>query len=338
MHVIRLTTPVAFIIFKRPHTTEKVFEAIRQVKPYKLFIIADGPRQDRPSEAEKCEATRAIIDRVDWDCEVLKNYSEINLGCGKRVSSGLDWVFEHVEEAIILEDDCLPHPTFFRFCEELLERYRYDERIGTISGQNIQFGRKRDEYSYYFSHYNHVWGWATWKRAWKDFDLDMKKWSEIKEKGYLNNILTNTRTTYKWTKELQSTYDAMVDGLFNVWAYQWQLTCWMHNYLGIISNVNLISNIGFGSESTHTSGTRSRHANMPTEAVEFPLKHPPYMIRHLQADNFTQKTLFSYLHASLLQRFIWKMQKVLEDRYSKSLQRNLLFCCTSTDKKVELRR
>ncbi len=137
----QLKTPVVFIIFKRPDTTERVFEVIRQTKPTKLLVVADGARTDRPGEADKCAAVRAIIECVDWDCKVLKNYSEINLGCGKRVSSGLDWVFDNVEEAIILEDDCLPHPTFFRFCEELLERYRYDTRVSSISAQNVQLGR-----------------------------------------------------------------------------------------------------------------------------------------------------------------------------------------------------
>jgi hypothetical protein len=147
MTKFQLKTPVALIIFKRPDTTERVFETIRQAKPPKLLVVADGPRTDQPGEAEKCAATRAIIDRVDWDCEVLKNYSDSNLGCGLRPATGISWVFEQVEEAIVLEDDCVPHPTFFRFCEELLEYYRHDERIMSISGINPYFGRRRAEYS-----------------------------------------------------------------------------------------------------------------------------------------------------------------------------------------------
>jgi hypothetical protein len=284
----QLKTPVAFIIFKRPDTTEKVFEAIRQAKPPKLLVIADGSRTNKTGEADKCAATRSIIDRVDWDCEVLQNYSEINLGCAKRVASGLDWVFEKVEEAIILEDDCLPHPTFFRFCEDLLEKYRDDERVGSISGQNVQFGNNHTEYSYYFSRYNHVWGWATWRRAWNFFDFEMKNWPEVKEKNLLYNILGNSRLVYKWHKN----FNSLQKGITNSWAYRWQFACWIHNLQGIISNINLISNIGFGSESTHTSNQQSKYANLPVEAVEFPLNHPPFMIRHSQADDFTEKTLF----------------------------------------------
>ena len=289
----QLKTPVAFIIFKRPDTTEKVFEAIRQAKPPKLLVIADGARQDMPGEAEKCAATRAIIDRVDWDCEVLKNYSEINLGCRKRVSSGLDWVFDNVEEAIILEDDCLPHPTFFHFCEELLERYRYDLRIASISGQNVQLGRRRTEYSYYFSCYNHIWGWATWKRAWQYFDVDMKSWPEIKKRCLLVDILLESQGVKFWTEKLQATYDGDID----TWDMQWTLACWLQSGLCILSNVNLISNIGFGVEGTNIKSKKGRffkrYANMPTEAMKFPLKHPPNIMRDLQADNFTQKTLYN---------------------------------------------
>jgi hypothetical protein len=300
-----IKTPVAFIIFKRPDITEKVFEAIRQAKPPKLLVIADGPRADQPGEAEKCAATRKIIDCVDWDCEVLKNYSEINLGCGKRVSGGLDWVFDQVEEAIILEDDCLPHPTFFRFCEELLERYRYDERIASISGQNVQFGRKRTEYSYYFSRFNHCWGWATWRRAWQDFDFSMKLWSEISEKDFLTDILIEPKAVKYWTKLLQDTYNGQIN---TVWNFQWQFACWMNNRLGILSNVNLISNLGFGNESTNTSIRKSKYANLPTEAIEFSLKHPPFMIRNWQADRFTQNTLFK---VSLLQEIKAYLKKSL---------------------------
>lgn len=300
----KLKTPVVFIIFKRPDTTEKVFEVIRQAKPPKLLIIADGPRVDKPGEAEKCAATRTIIERVDWDCEVLKNYSEINLGCGKRVSSGLDWVFDQVEEAIILEDDCLPHPTFFPFCEELLERYRYDERIASISGQNVQFGRRRTEYSYYVSCYNHIWGWATWKRAWQDYDFYMKLWPEIREKDFLNDILIDSKAVNYWTRIFQSTYDAQIDN----WDFQWTFACWINNRLGIVSNVNSISNLGFGLESTNTSAQTSKYANLSTKAIEFPLKHPPFLIRDLQADYFTQNTLFN---VTLLQKIKTQIKKSL---------------------------
>lgn len=283
----QLTAPVAFIIFNRPDTTQKVFNAIREAKPPKLLVIADGARHHKEGEAELCQQTRAIIEQVDWDCEVLVNYSDVNLGCRKRVSSGLDWVFEQVEEAIILEDDCLPHPTFFRYCQELLEKYRDDERIMMISGDNFQFGRKRTEYSYYFSRYGHIWGWASWKRAWQKNDDSMKLWQELRDTNWLHNFLENEQATAYWSRIFQSVYDG-----FDTWDYIWLFTLWANNGLTILPNVNLISNIGFGS-GTHTTSQNSPLADMPLESLSFPLSHPPYITRNTDADDFTEKTLFS---------------------------------------------
>ena len=301
-----METPVAFLIFNRPDTTEKVFAAIRKAQPPKLLVVADGPRSDRPGEAEKCRATRAIIDRVDWECEVLTNYSDVNLGCKARVSSGLDWVFDRVEEAIILEDDCLPDPSFFLFCEKLLNYYRQDERIMVISGDNFQFGRKRSDYSYYFSRYNHCWGWATWKRAWQHYDLKMKLWQQIRDGNWLEYILQQPKTVKYWQKIFQASYD----GNINSWDYQWTYTCWIQNGLTVLPNVNLVSNIGFGTEGTHTTGIDTPFANIPTEEIDFPLQHPPFVIRDTLADEFTQKTLFE---TSAIERISKKARKILSN-------------------------
>ncbi|HBK98975.1 MAG TPA: hemolytic protein HlpA-like protein [Microcoleaceae bacterium UBA10368] len=283
-----IKTPVAFLIFKRPDTTEKVFEAIREAKPPKLLVVADGPRAGSIGEAQKCAATRAIIDRVDWDCEVLTNYADANMGCKKRVSSGLDWVFNTVEEAIILEDDCWPQPTFFRFCEELLDKYRDDERIMVVAGNNFQYGRKRTSDSYYFSRYNHCWGWASWRRAWQHYDNDMRLWPIVRDGGWLNDFLSDSVSVKFWTQTFQDTYE----GKINSWAYNWTFTCWIHNGLTILPQVNLISNIGHVAEATHTQNKASKFANMPVEAVDFPLQHPPFMMRDEKADSFTQLNNF----------------------------------------------
>lgn len=300
-----VNVPVALLIFNRPDTTERVFAAIRQAQPAQLFVIADGPRPDRAGEGDKCAATRAIIERIDWKCQVFKNYSNVNLGCAKRVSSGLSWVFEQVESAIVLEDDCLPHPTFFRFCEELLERYREDSRVTAICGQNIQFGRQRTAYSYYFSRYNPCWGWASWRRAWQHYDLNLKLWSEIRSAGVLEDILVDPKAVQYWTKIFQTIHD----GHIKTWDYQWQFACWLQNGSSIIPSVNLISNIGFGPEATHTVATSadSLYAEMPTEALTFPLRHPPFLIPHRRADNFIQNTAFD---PTLLVRAKNKIQKI----------------------------
>ncbi|MBW4651339.1 MAG: glycosyltransferase family 2 protein [Kastovskya adunca ATA6-11-RM4] len=309
----QLKTPVAFVIFNRPHTTEKVFEAIRQAKPPKLLVIADGPREDKPGEAEKCAAARAIIEQVDWDCEVLKNYSDVNLGCGRRPSSGFDWVFDTVEEAIILEDDCVPDPTFFRFCEDLLEYYRHDERIMSITGLNVQFGRKRTADSYYFSRYTNSWGWASWRRAWKYFDYEMKLWPEIKQGNFLTDILGEPRAVKVWSH----TFDFTVNG-HDAWDFQWAFACWLQRGLTIIPNENLISYIGYSlTDATHTKEERSQYNNLKVEAMDFPLKHPKFVIRDRQADNFTENTYYDY-QPRLLKKVTRKLQKVLGMKYSQS--------------------
>ncbi|TLD42258.1 MAG: HlpA protein [Candidatus Jettenia ecosi] len=300
----KLETPVVFLIFNRPDTTEKVFEVIRQAKPPKLLVVADGPRADRSGEVEKCAAVRAIIDRVDWDCEVLKNYSDINMGCKQRISSGLDWVFDTVEEAIILEDDCLPHPTFFRFCEELLEKYRSDERIAMIGGINFQFGKKRTNNSYYFSRYNHIWGWASWSRAWQYYDVEMRAWPLIRDGKWLEDILGDSRLAKHWEGVFQATFE----GKINTWDYQWAFACWMQGALAILPNSNLVSNIGFNTEATHTSG-QNAFANMRTESLEFPLLHPRYLIHDAMADKYTEKVHFSINSTPI--RVINKFKKIL---------------------------
>ncbi len=287
MNTYQIKTPVALIIFKRPDTTAKVLAAIREAKPPKLFVIADGPRIDRPDEIEKCAAARAIIEQIDWECEVIKNYSDTNLGCAKRVSSGIDWVFSHVEEAIILEDDCVPHPSFFRFCEELLERYRYDTRIAAICGDNSFVGSQRTNYSYYFSRYNPCWGWASWRRAWQNYDLYMRLWPEIRSQGFLKDILKDDLAVKYWDNLLEAIYK---NPLGITWDYQWTFACWLHNCVSIVASVNLISNIGFGIDSTHfTDDKRSLYENLPTTEIQFPLKHPPFVIPDYQADKFKEK-------------------------------------------------
>jgi hypothetical protein len=301
----QMKTPVALIIFNRPAQTQKVFEAIRQAKPPLLLVVADGAREDKLAEAEKCAAARAIIDRVDWDCEVLKNYSDINLGCGRRPATGLDWVFNTVEEAIVLEDDCVPHPTFFRYCEELLDSYRDDERVMAICGSNLQFGKRRTEYSYYFSRYSICWGWASWRRAWKYFDFDIKIWPEIRDRNLLMDILGDAHVAKVWQQTLQMTYDKQLE----CWDFQWTFANLIQSGLAVIPNVNLISNIGYTSEATHTREETCRYSEMPLEAMNFPLKHPPFVIRHAQADHFIEYTLYDY-QPNLLKRVNQRIKKI----------------------------
>ncbi len=283
----KLITPVLFLIFDCPDTTQRVFNEIRQAKPTRFFVAADGPRKNKEGETERCEAARNIINKVDWDCQVKTLFRDKNLGCKMAVSSAIDWFFENEEKGIILEDDCLPHPTFFRFCQELLTKYRDDQRVFVISGDNLLFGRKRTNYSYYFSRYNHCWGWATWRRAWLDYNGDMKIWPEIKNGNWLKDILGHSDAVRYWSSIFQRVCENEIDS----WAYAWIFSCWIQNSLTIIPSVNLVSNIGFGPGATHTKG-KSPFANMAVAAMDFPLRDPPFIVRDAKADDFVQRTHF----------------------------------------------
>ncbi len=282
-----METPIVFLIFNRPEITRKVFAEIARVKPKRLLVVADGPRSD--AEVEKCRSSRAVIELVDWDCEVLTSYSDINLGCKRRVSSGLNWVFDQCEEAIILEDDCLPHPTFFSFCVELLERHRNDDRVMTIGGSNFQFGRDRGSYSYYFSCYTHIWGWATWRSSWKDYDVEMKQWPALRETDWLHTTLGEKAAAKHW-KEV---FDMAYQGRLDTWDIQWLFACLTKNGLTALPNGNLISNIGFGEDATHTKSDIYGVSRLPTVGVSFPLSHPVDINRDKIADKYMFDNVFA---------------------------------------------
>ncbi len=281
MPEFKLHTPVAFLIFNRPDTTARVFSAIANARPPKLLVIADGPRANRPGEAERCAQTRAIIDRVDWDCEVMTNFAEANMGCKMRVATGIDWIFQQVEEAIILEDDCLPEQSFFRFCEEMLGRYRDNPRVGMVSGGNLQFGHQRGEGSYYFSRYAHIWGWATWRRAWNHYEREMPRWPAFRDQGWLNQLFDNQGERDYW----QASFELVHSGKLDTWDCSWTFASLINGLVQVVPNVNMISNIGFGPEATHTHVV-GIHADMPTRPITFPLKHPDFVLPDLEADRY----------------------------------------------------
>ena len=284
-------TPVAFIIFNRPDLTEQVFREIAKAQPPKLFVIADGPRPNQLGEADKCAAARAVVERVNWDCEVVKNYSDVNLGCGVRVATGISWVFEQTEEAIILEDDCVPHPTFFRFCEELLDRHRDDERVMQISGGNLHSGRKWGPYSYFFSRHSNIWGWATWRRAWRFYDIRVESWPLLRDTPWLQELLRNAKVARFLGDQFERAYQSEFH--WWTWDYQWIFACWMQRGLCIYPNSSLISNVGCRGDATHTQWTGNKFARIPLEEMAFPLQHPPHVIPHEEADDAFVREVFS---------------------------------------------
>jgi hypothetical protein len=277
-----MDTPVALIIFNRPAVTARVFEQIAAARPKTLLVIADGPRADMPGEAEACGAARAIIDRVDWPCTVLKNYSYTNLGVGLRPATGLRWVFEQVEEAIVLEDDCVPHPTFFRYCDELLDRYRDDQRVMHISGDNWNFNPRPQPFSYFFSAYCYSCGWATWRRAFRHYDPEVALWPSLRNTPWLMDLLGDREAVEFWADKFDRVHDAGIKK--HGWDWPWLFACWAHRGLSILPSVNLITNIGFGDDATHTKRTDDDRAFVPVAEMPFPLRHPPHMIRDVEAD------------------------------------------------------
>lgn len=289
----RFPIPILFIVFNRPELTSIVYKKIEQIRPKSLFVAADGPRNKINGEHHKCSRVRQLFNKIDRGCEFHKLFRDENLGCKRNVSSAITWFFENVDEGIILEDDCLPDMTFFRFCKELLDFYRYNDRIMMISGVNFQFGKNNNEESYYFSRYSHVWGWATWKDRWKLYDDGISKWAEIDQRKFLNRLINDKREVAYWSRIFNKVYDGKID----TWDYQLLFASWINNRLSVIPNNNLISNIGFGCAATHTKNM-SPFANIETSAMEFPLKHPRVIERHVAADEFTSTKQY--------RRFIFK--------------------------------
>lgn len=243
-----INTSIIFIIFNRPRHTKLVFESIKKQRPKKLFIIADGPRNTHLGEDILCEQARKITSQIDWDCSVYRNYSDINLGCKNRIVTGLNWAFSLTDEAIILEDDCLPHDDFYTFCQLLIEKYRDTEDIFSISGSNFHDGMKFSSASYYFSKYAACWGWATWARAWKFYDPSLSFWPEYSSSKEWEMVMQNLEERKYWEPLINQTYNNQID----TWDYQWSVSIWKKNGINITPNVNLVSNIGFGPDATHT--------------------------------------------------------------------------------------
>jgi hypothetical protein len=274
-------TPVALFVFNRPATTRRVFEAIANVRPARLLLVADGPRPGKPGEDELCRQVREIVSRVDWPCEVSTSFSDKNLGCGERMISGLNWVFSLVEEAIILEDDCLPDPSFFPYCRELLERYRGDDRVAYISADSLRAEYLKSDASYYFSRIGGIWGWATWRTEWQRYDRHLTDWPKLKKEGMLVEIFDFPQVIAKWTRILDEMHE---NRGADTWDHQWLYTTLKNNSVIACPRVNLVANIGFGADATHTVEPDSRFM-VPSSALEFPLKHPASLAPLRSMDN-----------------------------------------------------
>jgi hypothetical protein len=304
-----MNTSVLFLMFNRPDTTAQVFESIARAKPQRLFVAADGPRAEREGEAEKCQAVREIISRVDWECEIKTLYRETNLGCKLAVSSAIDWFFSHVEEGIILEDDCLPSDSFFPFCADLLARYRDDERVMMISGNNFQDGTRYGDASYYFSRAPWVWGWATWRRAWRRYDREMKTFPEFVRQNMMSELIPDRHVqNYRW-RQFISAYQDLVD----TWDYQWIYAVLLNKGLSIVSQSNLVRNIGFAPEATHTDDASSKFANIPTGEVTA-VQHPREVFPNEDADRYFYANYLN-LNCSQIKNPLERWRKIWRKNY-----------------------
>jgi hypothetical protein len=282
-------TPVVMLVFNRPELTKRVLDQVRLAKPPVLFVVADGPRPGHPSDAEKCAQVRSVIaSGADWDVKLITNYAESNLGLRARIAGGLTWVFEQVDRAIVVEDDCVAHPGFFQFCAELLEHYQHDTRIGVVAGDNFQPQPFSCDASYYFSRYPHCWGWATWSRAWKFFDEPMTRWPALKAARWLDNLFPDPQHAQYW----ENIFDGVHRRKINSWAYAWVFACWTQNMLTVLPEKNLVNNVGTGDAATHTKDEIANMHNLAAGGITFPLRHPPMMIRDFRADDYSQRHVF----------------------------------------------
>ena len=303
-----MKSAVLFLVFNRPDKTERAFATIRAARPPRLYVSADGPRPDRPGEQARCHAVREIVTAVDWPCELQTLFRKENLGCKRGVSSGIAWFFENEDEGIILEDDVVPEPSFYRFCDALLERYRDDPRVAAISGSNLVQDRYVPGNSYFFSRYTHVWGWATWRRAWKHYDVTMAAWPAWESAGGLAREFSNASTAGFWRNILHSVHRGEVD----TWDFQWLFACWQRGAVCVLPAVNLTRNLGFDGEATHTTGSIPEYMKgVQVRPLEFPLAHPDRVERSAAADRTIDRIVFSTPIMSRLRSGIGRMFKLV---------------------------
>ncbi len=280
------STPILFLNFNRPRLTNRVFDAIRKQKPKKLYIACDGPREGNSYDLVAIDEVKKIVSEIDWSCEVFTLYRNNNLGCKKAVSEAITWFFHNEELGIILEDDCMPNHDFFNFCQELLFRYKDQQEIWTITGNNFQNGKYFGEGSYYFSKYNHVWGWATWRRAWLNYDIKMKFWPDWKCSTDFKYKIPDANERAYWLRIFDNVYNGQID----TWDYIWTACIWYYGGITATPNVNLVSNIGFGSFATHTKYAQSKQANLPFFDLGR-IVHPTQIRIEVSADKY----IFEYL-------------------------------------------
>jgi len=301
-----LNTPVAFIVFNRPDCAARTLAAIREARPPRLLVVADGPRNAHPDDAARCASVRRLIDeQVDWPCNVERNYSDTNLGCAVRVASGLTWAFSRSERLIVIEDDCVPDSSFFCFCDELLERYANDTRVGQICGCPRYFSSIERGTSYIFSRYGAVWGWASWRRAWAGYSLQLESWPRFRAAGGLHAVV-QSGAEYALRAAL---YQRLHQSTPDTWDYQWGYARLSQGMLSAVPCRNLIENIGFGGGGAHLAPGSS--FALDRMRLDFPLSHPEFVLPDLAFDRAFSRAFAADASTPVWRRVARKLRRTL---------------------------
>jgi hypothetical protein len=303
-----MNTPVLLIIFNRFDTTVQVIEKLREVGVQKLYIYCDGGREVKKGEKEELQLVQSkVINEINWSCEVKTNFRDLNEGPRLAIGHAVSWFFDFEEEGIILEHDCVPNSSFFSFCEQMLAHYRHNDRVMHISGDNFQFGPKYGDGSYYFSRITHIWGWATWKRAWKQYDVHLKSFPEFVAQGKINSMIPYKSGRKYWLNILQACYEGKVES----WDYQWNYVLLNLDGLSILPNVNLVSNVGFDSLALNTTNPGHKTARMRTELIGS-VVHPKEIVIQHKAD---KRTIRSIVNPSVFRYFLDKLLDYFKIRF-----------------------
>ena len=306
-------TPILFITYKNPEITRLTFERIREIKPSVLYLASDGPKKNsHKKEIQEINETRDVIENIDWKCKVYKKFEKENLGCKLGVSSSITWFFETEENGIILEYDCLPDLSFFKFCEILLDKYNDNDEIFSISGNNFDFGYtnslNKNKNSYHFSHISKLWGWATWKRAWNCFDIELKGFNNFKQKKIIKNLILNKNHRSYWMNKINQVYDGTNN---STWGFIWLYTLLNHKAYCITPNINLVSNIGFGEDATHAKDKSSVFSKMKTSSIKN-IEHPTKIEPNFESDSRFTEYLCRSENVSIylrIKKYIYKFIK-----------------------------
>lgn len=290
-----LQVPVLFILYNRLEPAKQAFSQIRKVRPKKLYIACDGSKKDKPGDGEKVEAVRQwILSAIDWECQVNTRFAEENQGCKHGPVNAINWVFETEEEAIILEDDIVAEESFFMFCQTMLEMYRNDTKIMLVSGNKAVWDYPIEE-DYFFTAYTQIWGWATWRRAWSFYDIEAKQWPYYKSIHLLADVY-GKNTAICYTENIDRIYSGDLDA----WDYLWTLAVAANSGLGILPKYNLIQNVGYGEDSTHTSG---KAPDFHINPMAFPIKPVDHVARDWEYDRVHAK---KYVNPRKFHRFARK--------------------------------